>query len=364
MGASAQVLAPVGAFFRWWGAELAGLVPARLRRISGSDEQLVLLLAEDGVAVSLETGRQGRALGRIDLGDPGAVSGRLDRLLRQRGIARGRLAVHVRLPAAEALRTTMELPAAAMTNLAEVVAFELDRYTPFRADQVYYSYRLLPRPSGDERFPVGVTVVPRSVVDDARRLCAALAIEPDGIDVEAAGADSRPSEPLRIGDAAATRAKAGSFLTYALFALAVVLAVIAVAVPLGAAHRKAALLSEDFAAAKKAVETAAALRAEIEALQEEQRFLIDRKRQVPSASMLLHDVTRILPDDTWLTELHLAGSEVQLSGVTESSSALIGLLERSGVVRNTVFRSPVTRDPTSGRERFGIAAQLSPERAP
>jgi general secretion pathway protein L len=182
--------------------------------------------------------------------------------------------------------------------------------------------------------------------------------------VEGAAAGAPPSERLWIGGAAPGNGRGSNLLTYALLGVALSLAIVAVAIPIATTHRHAAAMAEEFAATRKIAEGAAALRKEIEALREEQNFLLDRKRHSPTLTIVISDLTRILPDDTWLTELQVVGNEVQLSGVTASASGLVGILEQSGVVRNTAFRSPVTRDPASGRERFGIAAQLHRDRSP
>jgi len=52
------------------------------------------------------------------------------------------------------------------------------------------------------------------------------------------------------------------------------------------------------------------------------------------------------------------GSELELTGITASSSDLVALLERSRRFRGTSFRSPVTPDKQTGRERFHIAVQV------
>ena len=76
---------------------------------------------------------------------------------------------------------------------------------------------------------------------------------------------------------------------------------------------------------------------------------------------MLLEATRILPDDTWLSEWQLAGSEMQLTGYAGSASALVNLLEQSKIFRNTTFQSPVVQDSKSGRERFHVATQVASE---
>jgi general secretion pathway protein L len=313
----------------------------------------------------LESPRAVTALGSIAFGGQADPRSQLHSILRQRGVARalsrGRLGVWVRLPANQALRTTIDLPLAAEGNLREVVGFELDRHTPFRADQVYFACRILKRDVIAQRVTIELAVVTRPVIEKAIESADRLGLEPDRIDVAGDAPSAAPSEDLlAFYGGQAARAIAGK-LTYGLAAAAFTLAVIALMIPLHATQKRAEALAEEVAGMKKTAEAAALLRKEIDTLREEEAFLVDRRRKVPTVSRLLFDTTRILPDDTWLNEFQLAGAEIQIIGFTASASALTNLLEESRTFRNTTFRSPVTRDLKADRERFHIAARVARE---
>ncbi len=49
----------------------------------------------------------------------------------------------LRLTGQEAIQKELALPAAVKENLSQVVAYELDRYTPFKAEQVYFAVKPL-----------------------------------------------------------------------------------------------------------------------------------------------------------------------------------------------------------------------------
>ena len=79
----------------------------------------------------------------------------------------------------------------------------------------------------------------------------------------------------------------------------------------------------------------------------------------PAAVTVLDELTRVLPDDSWLEQLTLRSAEVQLRGYSANASAVIALLEGSDVFENVEFRAPVTRLKTPPVERFNISAQIS-----
>jgi general secretion pathway protein L len=72
---------------------------------------------------------------------------------------------------------------------------------------------------------------------------------------------------------------------------------------------------------------------------------------------LLDELTRILPDDTWITRLDIKGSELEIQGQSASAAALIPLIESSSILQNPRFRSPVTQIPRSDVERFHLSAE-------
>jgi general secretion pathway protein L len=362
-----QDLAFVGGFFRWWRAELMALVPERLIRLSTRKGYIVLTLDGSGpLALAIENSRNPTTLGHIanSTGNEAreAVQAILARSEIRGGLARNEIGLCLRLPSRCALRQTIELPLAAESNLGEVVGFELDRYTPFRAEQVHYAHRVVARDTTAQRIAVEVTVVPRTVVDEGLERARELGFAPERVEVADPDPEARHSENL-IARTAPLSHQGGGRLTYGLAIVAAILAVVAVTLPFEAAQRQAAEMTDEFAALHKKTQAVDVLQNELKALRSDESFLVDRKSQSPTLSKLLAETTRILPDETWLVEFRVHGPEVELAGVTQSASALIGLLEQSGLFKDTSFRSPVTPDPGSGRERFNIAAHIVGARA-
>lgn len=81
------------------------------------------------------------------------------------------------------------------------------------------------------------------------------------------------------------------------------------------------------------------LRGEIAQFDGDERYLIDYKRKAPSASEILSELTRALPDNTWLVQLTLNANETQLSGFSTSASSLLLLIGQSSLFVEPRFRS-------------------------
>lgn len=359
-------LALVEGFFRWWRAELAMLVPERVWRLSRRKGHVVLMY--DGsapITLAIETPNKFTVLGEI--ADPGGIdaAGEAQTILQRadltRLLARNELVFCLRLAARSALCRTIELPLAAEHNLSEVVGYELDRYTPFRAEQVYFCHRVLSRDAATQRIMVEVTLVPRTTADEALTVVRGLGFAPERLDVADPASAAGHSDNL-MAPTTSTGRRADKRLTYGLAAAAAVLATVAVTFPIVLAQRRAAAMTMEFDGLRKQTQAADALQKELKALRDDQKFLTERKIHSPTVSSLFLEATRLLPDDTWLTEFRVNGTEVEMVGVSASASALIGILEQSGIFTNTSFRSPVTSDPSSGRERFSIAAHIVEKR--
>ena len=102
-----------------------------------------------------------------------------------------------------------------------------------------------------------------------------------------------------------------------------------------------------------------ALRSEADHAVARASFLARAKAERPSATLVLAEMTRILPDDTWLTRFEFDGNEVQVRGSSMRASALIGLLEQSELFDRVEFRSPVMRSEEAATESFHIAARVT-----
>jgi general secretion pathway protein L len=322
----------------------------------------MLVLGEDGIAALVhENGEDQQVLGHFDLSPAHQRRARdiIGALRAERHIGR----VGIRLPAAAALSTEMTLPLAAQANLGQVVSFELDRRTPFKNDEVYHSERVVRRDSATQRLLLELTVVPRALIDEVMGLAADLDLTVDHVEAASADPASAPSGNLLPTQTQPLAARLPGVAVATLAGLAVVLGAIALLIPLYQVHTTAHALALEMAESKRQADESLRLQKAIDGEIQESGFLGTRKRQAPSISELLQTLTRLLPDDTWLTELGVTGSEVQLTGYAASAAAVLGLVDQSKRLAEASFRSPVIQDQKTNREQFNIAARFVPEPA-
>ncbi len=82
-------------------------------------------------------------------------------------VAEARVAVS--LPASQVLRKTITLPAAVEENLLQALAYDLDRHTPFKPDEVYFDALVVGRDPAKKEIRVDWAAALKTVVDQARR---------------------------------------------------------------------------------------------------------------------------------------------------------------------------------------------------
>ena len=85
-----------------------------------------------------------------------------------------------------------------------------------------------------------------------------------------------------------------------------------------------------------------------------------RKHETASSVIMLEALSQLLPDHTYVTEMHLAGNKLQISGITRDAPALIPLIEQSKHFTRATFYAPTTRAPSDPGERFHIETRVEP----
>ncbi|MGD9663503.1 MAG: PilN domain-containing protein, partial [Porticoccaceae bacterium] len=110
--------------------------------------------------------------------------------------------------------------------------------------------------------------------------------------------------------------------------------------------------------ADRATQKVEQLRDRVQAEQQIYNLLSEKKRTQPSALLLLDELTRLLPKDTWVQQLNLNGNTLQIQGDTGSASKLIGLIENSRVLSGANFTAPLTKGAGENTEHFQLSMQV------
>lgn len=355
-------------FLAWWGWALASWLPLRMRHALGLDRgRLLLQINGDAVELRLQQGSAirdlanlpGMALASEDQIAPIVDTAIADRLAPVLGASIAGLPRWLLLPASAGLRRRLFLPAAAAERLRDVVGFEIDRQTPFSADAVAYDARVIGVRESDGQLDTELVAVPLSVLDPQLVVLGPLAATLAGVDVAAndgvplgvnllpPSQRSRQIDPLRSWNA-----------------VLATLAVIAIAATMWQLldNRRTAADGFEQAIAKRAgpARRAAEQRQQLQSLIEGQAFLDQARAARPTAVEIIDELSRRLPDGTYLEKLAIEDERLTLIGLSNEAAALVGRMQDSKLWRLPALAGALQPDPASGRDRFTLTAELAP----
>ncbi|WMC10516.1 type II secretion system protein GspL [Oceanimonas pelagia] len=334
-------------FWNWWHRQLLASLPHGLRqRLFRPGQQLCIYAGQDQYRLQLQPDGDMRAL----FGMSSAERQQLVQKAEQ---------VRLCLPASELLLTQLTLPAATAGNLENVLRFEMDRHTPFNADQVYFGFAVAPREKNSPQLQVSLLLAPKANIDGHLAELAGLGLYPARLcaaDRAEAPVIALPVPPDGAGRNGRLKNLNGALVLIMLFLL--------IAVPLYHRQNRIDGLTAELEQPRQRAERAAALKRELAALQDSRDFLSRKRAERPPTLPLLNELTQRLPDHTWLTRLELDSDTLQIRGESASASELIGLLENSALFTDVRFSSPITNNPATNKDRFMITARLGEGGAP
>ncbi|MBW8809276.1 PilN domain-containing protein [Lysobacter capsici] len=364
---SARLAPGAGGFFSWWGRTLASWLPLRARQALGVDRGRLLLQVDgDSVHLRLQQGGEVRDLAVLpslaDLNAPaeantGTVAA--DPLAPLLPPRIGDLPRWLLLPPAASLRRRLTLPAAAADRLRDVVGFEIDRQTPFTADAVAYDARVLARRDGDGQLDAELVAVPRQALDPQLAKIGPLASTLSGIEV--AGADGVPLG-VNLLPPSQRRTRSDPFRFWNLALAAVALFALAAAMWQVLENRRAAIddLQQTIAKNAAAARQASTQRQQLVDLIEGQAFLDRTRAARPSTVEIIDELSRRMPDTTYLEKLAIEDESLLMIGLSREASSLIGKLQGTKLWRSPALTGAVQPDPATNRDRFTLTAEIGP----
>jgi general secretion pathway protein L len=264
------------------------------------------------------------------------------------------------LPRDNILQEHLGVPRQAREFVAGIVRNQIERLSPWKADQAVYGFSVEESRDDAAALDVTVSITSRDVVQAARDELAALGLTLDRIVAPASG----PGTVVlwsRVADApggALKRARLaiGGGLAACLVAT---VALCAWAFASSAAMRSE---SEELSARIKTLQRqlqgarAPTARGPLNPL--EKAWSI--KVSAPSAVIMLEAVSRFLSDTAYLTELTIDGPTLRLIGLATDAPSLIAPLEASGHFADVRFFAPTTRSADENLFRFHIEARVQP----
>ncbi len=345
----------IRSFFSWWGDELGALIPDDLKKLLGQATSHLLVKKDHiGMTLSLVSAKRVRQLANLpnDVDHASAL-----KQIRQHHKELSSIDVILELMSSQVLTREIRLPLAAKNNLHQVVAYELDRYTPFTPDQVYYDVQITGKDTESGQLSAQLVLIPKQKLDDLCEELIACGLHPTVARLHDEEGQSTVFN-LLPNELRPIKSSAPKIASIVLGSLLILLLLGLLLVPLWSEKRVVADLEKEVTVVSQVANEVQTLKKQVETELHDTSFLLDQKRTQPVLVFMFDDLTKRIPDGTWLTYMQYSKGNLQVRGESPDASSLIALVEASPVFNNTRFVSPVTRNTASNTDRFQLAMDV------
>jgi general secretion pathway protein L len=248
----------------------------------------------------------------------------------------------------------LELPKRASEFLDGIVRAQVDRLTPWSANEAAYTWTP-PVEAANDRIQMTVAATARSQVTPYVRALAALgaaSVVVSTVPQDAGVGALKVFEQRNGGSIEVTRIRQ---ILMIVFLGAAALGLVSSGV---SSILTDSLDSEQQDLSHKINARRAAIRRNADG--GAQRMLERRKQTTPASVMVLEALSKVLPDHTYVLELRIENGKVQVTGITKDAPSLIRLIEQSPHFEHAAFFAPTTQSPGEPGERFHIEARVKP----
>ncbi|HKT27050.1 PilN domain-containing protein [Dyella sp.] len=346
---------PLPGFFAWWWGELRALLPVRWQAFFGGGNVWCLLHHHDGQWSVRRSGQPQASAPWADTLDAPEQQALLNAAVAD--VDKQDLRLALCLPQEAVLRRRLLLPEAARDNLRQIGAFEMDRQTPFRVDQVYYDLRELKSPAPAGRIAAELVVATRAAVDAKLEHLRNAGIAIDAVDL--CDGDARLGVNLLPPERARPHRDPRRRLNLILAVAAVLLLLLCLGQYLHNRQEALAAMQTQVDDMRADAQKIAQLRKQLEDSTGAAGFLAKRKTDSVAVVDVLQDLTARIPDDTWLERFTVdSAGRVGIQGQSAKAASLIDVLQGSKLLTGANFQGVIQRDPATNKERFFMDAQL------
>jgi general secretion pathway protein L len=345
-----KFLQAIGAILSAWTNSVAAAVVAGFDRIASP--RVIRLIEQDDGGFAVETvGKSENVPAHIGYADGVLSAPTLAPLFRGSR-------VEIVLQPKRFLFRALELPARAADFLDGIVRAQIDRLTPWSASEAVFGCST-PVESGAESITTVIAATTRKVA--TTYVQAVFGFHPAAVAVCTDVAEHNAGR-VKVFEQKARGHLDAARLSRALLIVLGVAAVAALLAVISAAYVADSLGAQESELARQISQRRAAIRAGIDGGDRSPLAALERrKHETPASVIVLDALTQVLPDHTYVTELHLAGNKLQIVGITRDAPSLIPLIEQSPHFTRATFYAPTTRSPSDPGERFHIEARVEPK---
>ncbi len=263
------------------------------------------------------------------------------------------------LPPDKCLQKPLIYPLSSEKELRAILEFEMDKQTPFTNEKVCFDYTITQRDTTNNRLRIILYVVLTEVLQKLLGALNFLDFKPARATVGQDGMvtciNFMPAPDSRVNGAPDRRRL--TRLAWIMF----ILFMVSLYVPLLRHADIIEQFEEQVEQSKAQVMQARILSNKKQTILARVDFLSYQSQRHTPTIRLLQEITKRLPDNTWIHRLVIRDGELQVHGESDVAASVIQLMEESNHFEQVQFRSPVTKNNATGKDQFHLATKLSLE---
>jgi len=351
----------IRAFVQWWTGELKQLVPEKYRRNVFPEAQAVFI-NQGNQETPLLWRYQNQEFSPL----PGDENLQNDEWWHQINhyIADSDVDVSTTylLANQHVIVRNVTLPQAAIGEIDSVLAFELDKYVPFRADEAVFAWRQGPVDDGSEKVLILLAVIKKDILDNVLQAINSKGVKLSGIDINMG--DDKAPEPLGVNLLPHELRKKKDWSKWKLYGGLVLACLVLMSLvmynSLDNKQAKIDALNEQVELLRKDARRAKLLENQLNQTITAANFLGNLKQQIPSRVLMVHELNQKIPQNTYLSRVIIDNERMEVVGQSDNANALVPILNESDTWYEPKIVGNVRPDPRSGKEQFTIKADLQP----
>lgn len=267
--------------------------------------------------------------------------------------------VEIMLSPQRVMARELDFPKQAADFLDGMMRSQIDRLTPWTANDVAFGWSLLADTAND-RINVALVATSKDKIQPLTQLASSLGASSVGVFTLFSVSEGAPLR-IKLSEKSLQGSIGRAFSVPAVLRVTLLATGAASAVALLASiYLGDALDSEQQELQRQISQRRAALRLNSSSTGGAGiGLLVKRKQETPASVMVLEAISKVLPDTTYVTELRIEGDKVQIVGLTQDAPSLIRLMEQSPQFTHATFFAPTTRAQNDPGERFHIEAHIT-----
>lgn len=328
-------------FWSWWINVIADMLPVRAKTVLRGSH-LTSTVAFDGSDIKPCFSGSAGNINSASRIPPDKFENKSDR----NWFVPGQM-VQVALDPRLVITSCVTLPDTSRAKIDSIVNIEVERRTPFRKEEMRFGYKIVESNRKKKMLVIEIVVASLNVIRRAQEAARALGLQPAIVGLfDATSPVLQPillqEKPLR--DDLSGRPKQWFGLAFLFFLLSFSFV----------SFRQSSMdhvWTEALDTAKSNSTGGLASRAYADIFSNSVAAVVQKSHE-PTVSDIVSELTRLLSDDTWVSEFSLNGNQLHIVGLSGAATPLLQTLSSGSLFEHPHFMAPITVQ--NGKERFDL----------